>query len=255
MRGEINMPEINEVPIPKRRNERTEAKFLEDADKLIAEAESLGADYDPPNEIAKLVNLKAKRAEYAVQHTAKTANDAAEETVRNTRENLFKPVSSDITSLTEYTKSAGKPDNEIEALKAISRDIKGQRAKAINPDDGKKHISVSNRSYVSITDNYERYVEQYDTLNIATDEDFYKPDTHRAKIAALRQSTADVIAAESTSNKSGELLDKLAYTDADSLINGCISGKSYIKSKYKTTGEPYKNIAKTRFILPSRLRK
>lgn len=54
----------------------------------------------------------------------------------------------------EHTKSAGKPDNEIEALKAISRDIKGQRAKVIKLDDGATHISVSNLSYVSsITNN------------------------------------------------------------------------------------------------------
>ena len=131
------MPETiaNEVPTPpKKRNERTEAKFFEDADKLIAEAQRLGADYDPSNDIAKLVNLTAK-------------------------------------------------------------------------------------------------------------------------LDAYRQANTDVIQAESASNTSGELLDQLTYTDANSLMNGCISGKSYIKSKYKSTGEPYKNIAKTRFSLPSRLRK
>ena len=246
------MPETDEnaVPTPptKKRNERTEAKFFEDADKLIAEAESLGAAYAPPNDIAKLVNLKAKR-------TVNQANDAAEETKRNGRENLFKPLNSDVTSLVEYTKSAGKPTNEVDALKSIARDIKGTRAKLIDPNAGGNQISVSNLSYVTRTDNYARFIEQYDSLAITTTEDMYKAATHRAKLDALREATADVIQAESVSNASGELLDKLAYTDPESLLNGCVSGKSYIKSKYKSTGEPYKNIAKTRFELPSRLRK
>ncbi len=251
------MPETdgNAVPTPpKKRNERTEAKFFEDADKLIAEAVKLGADYDPPNNIAKLVNLQAKRAATAAQRTVNQATEAAEETKRNARENLFKTLNSDVTSLVEYAKSAGMPPNEMDALKSIAREIKGTRAKSIKPDDGKTHISVANLSYVTRTDNYARFIEQYDTLAIPTGEVFYKTSTHRAKLDALRQSTADVIQAESVSNTSGELLDKLAYTDPDSLLNGCVSAKSYIKSKYKSTGEPYKNIAKTRFNLPSRLR-
>jgi hypothetical protein len=64
-----------------------------------------------------------------------------------------------------------------------------------------------------------------------------------------------VITAQANSNTARETLDKLAYTNADSLLNACISAKTYIKSKYKTTGQPYKNIAKTRFELPSRLRR
>ena len=60
---------------------------------------------------------------------------------------------------------------------------------------------------------------------------------------------------EAAANTSGEQLDNLIYLDTDSLINACISAKSYLKSKYGTTGQLYLNIAKTRFILPSRLRK
>jgi hypothetical protein len=44
-------------------------------------------------------------------------------------------------------------------------------------------------------------------------------------------------------------------SERDSLLNACISAKGYVKSKFKTTGQPYKNIAKTRFELPTRLRK
>lgn len=251
------MPETdgNAVPTPpKKRNERTEAKFFEDADKLIAEAERLGADYAPPNDIAKLVNLQAKRAATAAQRTVNQATEAAEETKRNVREDLFKTLNSDVTSLVEYAKSAGMPQNEMDALKSIAREIKGTRAKPIDPNAGGNTISVSNLSYVTRTDNYARFIEQYDTLAIPTTEDMYKAGIHRAKLETLRQATADVIQSESVSNTSGELLDKLAYTDPDSLLNGCVSAKSYIKSKYKSTGEPYKNIAKTRFIIPSRLR-
>ena len=53
------MPETtgNETPVSpttRKRNERTEAKFFEDVEKIVAEAERLGAEYTPPNDIAKL---------------------------------------------------------------------------------------------------------------------------------------------------------------------------------------------------------
>lgn len=247
------MPEEPEVPTPpKKRNERTEAKFLEDAEKLIAEAVREGAEYNPPNPFAALDKLQAKRDVVLAQRTANQANDATEETKRNLRENLYKVLNGDVRSLVDYTKSSGKPQNDIDALVSIAREIRGGRATPVK--EGSSSISVSHLSYVSRADNYARFIEQYDSLAIATTEDMYKAATHRAKLAALQQSTADVLTSEANSNTSGELLDKLAYTEADSLMNGCISGKNYIKSKYGPNGEPYKNIAKTRFALPSRLR-
>lgn len=244
------MPEEPEVPTPpKKRNERTEAKFLEDADKVIAEAVRLGAAYDAPNPIASFANLKAKRDGVLAQRTVNQANNAAEETVRNTRENLFKPLQKDVRSLVDYAKSSGKPQNDLAALNTIARELAGRRA----GQKGEGSISVSQLSYVSRTDNYSRFIEQYDSLGIATGEDFYKAATHRTKLTAMRQSTTDVINAVSNSSTSGELLDRLAYLDNDSLLNSCISAKNYIKSKYKNA-EPYRNIAKTRFDMPSRLR-
>jgi hypothetical protein len=252
------MPEENENPVPqpaKKRNERTEAKFFEDVDKIIAEAERLGAEYDPPNPMASLVNLKAKRDAALAKRAENQAAQSAEEQTRNTRENLFKPLGSEVTSLVGYARSAGKAANEVAALRSIARDIKGTRARAIDPADGAPRISVANLSYVTRADNYAQFIEQYDTLAITTKEDFYKPATHRAKLDALRAANTAVITAEANTNTSSEQLDKLAYTDADSLLNACISAKAYIKSKYKTTGQPYKNIAKTRLELPTRLRK
>ena len=254
------MPETNgnENPVsqtaPKKRNERTEAKFFEDAEKIIAEAERLGAEYDPPNAIAKLVNLTAKRSAALGARTANQASEADEEQARNERENLFKPLGKDVTGLVQYAKSAGRTENEIAALQSIARDIKGGRAKPVDPADGGNNISVSNMSYATRTDNFAEFIEQYDALNIPTNEERYKAVTYRNKLTALRDANTSVIQAESSSNTTGATLDNLAYLDADSLLNGCISAKAYIKSKYGTTGQPYKNIAKTRFVLPSRLR-
>jgi hypothetical protein len=252
-----NEPNETTVPNPApraSRNERTEAKFLEDAEKIIVEAERLGADYQPPNQPAKVVNLKAKRDATLTARTAHQANEALEEQARNQRENLFKPLNGDVTRLVGYAKAAGKADNEIAALQAIARDIRGGRAKPLDPNDNTPNISVANLSYATRADNYAQFIEQYDALGIETEEDFYKTATHRAKQTALAAANNAVITAQADSNTTGETLDQLAYTDADSLLNACISEKAYLKSKYKTTGQPYKNIAKTRFVLPSRLR-
>lgn len=255
------MPEMNENEVPttpqttKKHNERTEARYFEDVDKIIAEAERLGADYQPPNEIAKVVNLKAKRDAARAQRTAYQAAIAEKETVKNRRERLYQPLNSHLASLVAYVKSAGVPNNDLNALKSIAREVKGGRAQSIDPNDGARHISVANLSFASRADNYALFIEQYDALGIATNEDLYKTATQRAKLAAIRDANAGVIAAESNTDTASERLDRLAYLDNDCTLNGCISAKEYIKSKYKTVGQPYKNIAKTRFVLPSRLRK
>jgi hypothetical protein len=252
------MPETNgnENPVSRttrRQNERTEARFFEDVNKIIAEAESAGAEYKPPNPIAASVAIKAKRDASLAQRGVKQADDADEEAERNDRENLYKPMDKELTSLVGYAKSAGKAENEIAALESIARKIKGVRAEAIDEDDGNSHISVSNRAYVSRADNYARFVEAYAALEIATEEDFYKPETHRAKAAEYQSANNRVITKEAKANQSQALYDQITYSDEDSLMNACISGKAYMKSKFKDTH--YKNIAKTRFVLPSRLRK
>lgn len=253
------MPEINESEVPKtsqsiKRSERTEAKFFEHVELMIAEGERLGAAYDPPNSNATVANLKATRDAALAARAANQASEAAEENERRQRENLFKPLNSDVTGLVGYARSYGVAPNQLDALQSIARDVKSQRAEAVDKRDGKRHISVSNASYATRADNYARFIEQYETLAIPTNEDQFKPATHRAKQAALAAANNSVITADSNTNTTGEQLDKLAYTDADSLMNACIPAKAYILSKYKKTGQPYKNIAKTRFRLPSRLR-
>ena len=253
------MPETieNEVPVIKKakRNERTEAKFFEDAQKLVAEARREGAEYNPPNEIAKLAPMTAKLTAALAALNAYQSEIAELEEARNQRENLYKTLNTDVSSLINYAESAGKQPNEIAALRSIARRIKGSRAVAVDPNNTADTISVSHLSYASRADNYAQFIEQYEALNIETDEEIYKVSWHRARLQALQDANLNIINKEAGTNTSGELLDRLAYLDADSVMNACISGKSYILSKYKRKGAPYQNIAKTRFILPSRLRR
>lgn len=246
----VENPVEEPTPKTKKRNEKTEAKFLEDADKLIAEAERLGAEYVPPSVFAQVVPLKAKRDAVRAQRTVSQSDAAKLEDERNKREILYKAVRSDVGSLVEYAKSASVPANQVDALRSIYREMRGVRAGTA----GENSISVSHQSYASLADTYARFIEQYDVLDLKSTEDIYKASTYRAKLAAIQQANLDVIGAQSKADTSSQIFDQLAYVDADSLLNGCILGKSYIKSKYKTKGEPYKNISKTRFVMPSRFR-
>lgn len=253
------MPETreNETSALKKakRNERTEARFFEDVRKLTTEAQRLDTEYNPPNAIAELAHLTAKLSAALTALNAHRSDNAELETARNHRENLYKTLNSDVSSLINYAFSAGRAANEIAALRTIARRIKGTRAVAIDPNRTADTISVSHLSYASRADNYAQFIEQYESLNIETDEEMYKVSHHRARLKALQDANHNVITKEAAANASGITLDRLAYLDADSLMNSCISGKRYIFSKYKRNGAPYQNIAKTRFVLPSRLRK
>lgn len=245
-------PVENPTPKPKKRNERTEAKFLEDADKLIAEGERLGAEYVPPNSIAQIVAMKAKRDAVRAQRTVQQDKRADVDVVSNRVEVLFKPLNSQVSSVVAYVESAGKLAQDIDLLKSTARLISGRRAGAVDPNG--RSISVSHLFRATRADNFAVFIEQFDALNLKSTEDMFKVETLRDELAAMRQALSDLIAADTAADTADEAFDRLAYTDADSLLNGCVSGKSYIKSKYKTTGEPYKNISKTSFRLPSRLR-
>lgn len=253
------MPEVNEnensVSLKTRRqNERTEAKFYEDGNKIIAESENVAAGiYQPPNPSATTASLKSKRDASLAQRLVKQTDATGEETERNDRENLYKPMDKEITSLVSFARSARKKENEIAALESIARKIKGARAEAIEEDDTNNHISVSNRAYASRADNYARFVEQYAALEIETTDEFYQPETHRTKAAAYQEANNRVINAEAKANASQTLYDQITYLNEDSYFNALVSSKEYFKSKFKTTH--YKNIAKTRFELPTRLRK
>lgn len=257
--SEITETEVTETEIPvspaaRRRNERTEAKFFDDADKIIAESENVAAGvYQPPNPNAATVSLKSKRDASIAQRVVKESDQLAEEGERNARENLYKQMDKDVTRLVGFVKSAGKQENEIAALETIARKIKGVRAEDIKEDDTNRHISVSNRAYASRADNYARLVEQYAALEIETTDEFYQPETHRAKAVAYQKANTSVITSEAKSNASQMLYDQLTYTNNDSYLNGLISAKEYFKSKFKDTH--YQNIAKTRLELPTRLRK
>lgn len=251
---EANGNENHVSPTARRQNERTEAKFYEDGNKLIAESENVAAgSYQPPNPMAAIASLKSKRDASIAQRAVKQADATAEEAERNDRENLYKQMDKEITSLVGFAKSAGKKPNEIAALETISRKIKGVRAEDIKEDDTNRHVSVSNRAYVSRADNYARLVEQYAALEIETTDEFYQPATHRNKSAAYQTANNRVINAEAKANASQTLYDQITYTNEDSYLNALVSSKEYFKSKFKDTH--YKNIAKTRFVLPSRLRK
>lgn len=248
----IDTPIEEPTPKKKSRNERTEAKFLEDADKFIAEAGRLGAEYQPPNSFAATAALTAKRDAVRAQRTTQQDKRADVDLASNRAEILFKPLNSRVSSVVEYTKSAGKTAEDIDLLKSTARLISGKRAGKIDAD-GKSH-SVSHLSRATRADNFAVFIEQYDALNLKSNEDMFKTATLRDELAAMRQALSDLIAANAAADSADEAFDKLAYTDADSLLNGCVSGKNYIKAKYKTTGEPYKNISKTRFEMPTRLR-
>ena len=240
------------APKPKKRNEKTEAKFLEDVDKLIAEAERLGAEYTPPSAFAQVVPLKAKRDAVRLQRTVQQDKQADVDVLSNNVELLFKPLNSRVSGVINYTESAGRPENDVEMLRSTGRLISGKRAGAVDPNG--RSVSVSHLYRATRLDNFSVLIEQYDALDLKDPEDMFKVETLRAELAEMRQGLDDLLAAQTAADTADEKFDQLAYTDADSLLNGCVSGKGYIKSKYTTKGEPYKNISKTSFRLPSRFR-
>lgn len=245
------IPNENPTPASRRHSvsERTTAKFFEEVEILLAEIKRLKNEYLPPNGIAAVTHIETQLEATLALRTAHQDLTAGEETERNNRQNVYQPLNSMTTATTQYVKSAGRPANEVAALRSLGNEIKGIRA---SPTGGNS-ISSANTSYASKADKFALFIEQYESLNLPTTEAEFTVETHRNLLAALRASNTAVINSQTAELGARNAFDKKTYTDADSLRNSCLAAKFYLKAK-KNLKSSYDIVSKFRFEMPSRLR-
>lgn len=239
-------------------SETGNAKNVDNLGVLIADIISFGAKYNPSNPFLLVTALKAKETSARASINAVSSASVLYSNVSNRRENAFKPLNSIVTRALNSLRSSTSTQNTDAAMAAIARKIYGTRAAstkaaarkaaAANPEAKAVTVSVSQRSYDSLTDNLDRYVEAL----ASTPE--YNPNEEELKIVSLKAFAAELRALNSECNTASCALygartarNTELYAPNTGLVDLAITAKTYVKSAFGATSPEYKRIASIKF--------
>jgi hypothetical protein len=239
--------------------DNTESTFITNFETSVTRIGTLGVGYKPPNSIAALMAMQESLAQVLEARANFQQKESAEETVRNSREELYKTVAPLASELVDYCKALGLEANELANLQSFVREIRGRRAKPVPKTTpgaaAPKTISAAQTSYVSIAEHFANLVEGIRTItNFKPEEDKFKLATLDALVAALRQANTDVTSAEAATSTARQALDKLLYTGEACALNSVNAAKPYIRAVFGAENPVYQTITKLTFRKPSRLK-
>ncbi len=250
-----------------RNSDTGDVNNIDNFQKMINEAEDMGALYQPTNDLLKLTALLAlivvaKAAVSAIKTPKATHNREAAE-----RAELFKPLGALITRLLNMFYSTDAPQKTKDYAKTIADKIRssggGSKADESTPpptddpdapapeDDESRPYSTSQRSYVRLADNFEMFI------SILKAEPTYQPNEEDLKIAALETLLASFKAKNGTVELALKawkktLADRNAalYAEKTGLVDVALAVKKYVRGAVGTANQHFKNIKGLKFTRP-----
>ena len=235
-------------------SETGHAKNVDNLGNLIAGIATYGAKYNPANPLIVATALKAKEA--SARASIDTLNTAAIRyaNASNKRESAFMPLNSLVTRALNVLRSSASAENTDATVASIARKITSTRsaakkeATATAADVKVATISTSQRSFDSLTDNFDRFVEAL--ANIAE----YKPNEEELKVEALKAFAAELRSCNNECNAASFALDSARdarnaelYTPNTGLVDVALSAKTYVKALFGVNSTEYKRIASIEF--------
>ena len=243
-------------------SETGHAKNAANFDDLISYVTGYGTDYNPSKAAIKLAALqslstKAKTAISEV-HAAFSANINA----KAAREVAFEPLKRLVTRVMSALKATDTTIQVDDNARTLVRKIRGTRAKPKKTEEEKtalaaegkevKEISVSQLSYDSRLDNFDKLVKLLASI------DLYIPNEADLTVSALEALFSDLTAKntaviEATTHLSNSRIsrDVIFYKADTGMVDSALAVKNYVKSLYGGTSPHYKQVSKLKFkIVP-----
>jgi hypothetical protein len=221
--------------------------------KLIkANCKSFKSKYNPSDDSIKLTaqDKLITDAEVSLKDLKKS-----EETFKknvNKRVAEFEPLSTLSVRVVNSLESCNPSPGIVKDARSILKKIQGKRAKpkdkpaatdAPVPDD--KSISVSQLSYDSQVDNFDKLVI------LVSGEDKYMPNEPElsvagleAKLAQLQSVNSNVVDSITEMSNARNLRDQILYAPGTGMVDVAQSIKKYLLSVYKATAPEYKQVRK-----------
>ena len=243
-------------------SETGHAKNAANFDDLISYVTGYGTDYNPSKAGIKLAALQSlsTRAKAAIGdvHTAFSANINA----KAAREVAFEPLKRLVTRVMSALKATDTSIQVDDNARTLVRKIRGTRAKPKKTEEEKtalaaegkevKEISVSQLSYDSRLDNFDKLVKLLASI------DLYIPNEADLTVSALEALFSDLTAKntaviEATTHLSNSRIsrDVIFYKADTGMVDSALAVKNYVKSLYGGTSPHYKQVSKLKFkIVP-----
>lgn len=244
--------------------ESTHQKNVANFDHLISVLISLGPAYNPGNTSINITPLQSAltSGQNAID-TEKTAK-ANWKDLTNTKEIVFSPLSELSTRILHTLESCNVPLPTVHDCRFYVRKIHGIRAKKIKPAENEnpeqnsndpqdqtpvKHISVSQRSYDSLIEHFQRIIV------LLSSQPQYATNEPELKISALQTLLTNMKTARSNAYTAKAIFDnariernKILYDLSTGILTLARLVKAFIKGKYGINSPEFKLVSAIKFV-------
>jgi hypothetical protein len=224
---------------------------------LISRCAGFGVTYNPSLPGLQLNNMNTLRTNALSALSNEKSTEAALILAMNNRAVIFKNAKPFATRILGAMKACGLTDEVIKDARSINYKIQGQRAEPIkeneenneqiqdpnNPPVNVKHISVSQQSYDSMVDHYERLIKLLAAVPA------YNPNENDLKVsglngflASMKGANTAVINATTAHMNAMIARDTMLYGKPSGLVEIAFNVKAYVKAIYGTSSQQYKEV-------------
>ncbi len=189
--------------------------------------------FDPPGRRLPLVALQALHTEANLALQDLQEKEDAETTARNLRQSVFAPVESLGAQVRGQLVACGADKKVLKDFRTFMNEFTGKRAKAIDPNDGNKHISASHTKFANriwawngiatLCSGFPDYESRDPAL---------APEGLNAVKDAMVSSNAAVQAAISATKMARKHRDKVFYKSVSGLVPVALDVKEYVKALF-----------------------
>jgi predicted YcjX-like family ATPase len=242
--------------------ESTHFKNLANIDKLIDFVSQLGSTYNPTNPQLTVAGLTTLKNLLTTDYNNWTAKFITYKTETNTREITFKPIDKLCTAILDNVKTLDVPQQTINDVASIVTKIHGNSRKSTKADAGKvidpnidpstiiepKTISVSQQSFDSQIANYDKLIQQAQSIAMYTpNETNIQVANLQTLLTTLNTVNLNAITATNAVNLARNQRNMSFYGNGTGLCDIAKKAKLYVRQVYGTTSPQYHQIAAIKF--------
>ncbi len=240
-------------------SETGHAKNVANFEDLISFCTGYGTQYNPSKAILQIANLTTLRTNAQNSIASVTASKTAFSNATNARQAAFDPLKKHSTRVVNALDATDATDKLVKDAKSINNKIQGKRAGekpkpvSIPSDDaaGDKSISVSQQSYDSLIDNFDKLIQLVGTEPTYTpNETDLQISTLQTGLGNLKTVNTAVINAYTNYSNSRITRNNILYAPTSGLVDIALEVKKYVKSVFGATSPQFKQVSKLEFTRP-----
>lgn len=240
-------------------SETGHAKNSANFEDLISFCTGYGATYNPSKAILQIPNLTTLRTNAQSSIGSVTVSKTAFTNATNARQTAFDPLKKLCTRIVNAFDATDATDKQVKDAQSINKKLQGKRSgekpkTAATPGNEAaedKSISVSQQSYDSLIENFDKLIQ------LISSEPTYTPNETDLQISTLQTTLGNLIATNTAvvnayTNYSNSRItrNKILYNPTTGLVDVALEVKKYVKSVFGATSPQFKQVSKLEFTRP-----